>query len=144
VYADPNPGERGGLGKVFGLIVLVELLVVGAAGFFGWDWWIAALGILASIIWYEVYSGRILSNQLKLGRMPFVFRVVAQATAWNVAAWLLGCGLTLLFWISNRGTNGGRTGVVARKVKWNSGTRISELEKYFGADACLFQSVVAY
>jgi hypothetical protein len=82
---------------MFGLIVLVELLVVGVAGFFGWDWWIAALGILASIICYDAYSGRILSAQIKLGRIPFVFRVVAQAASWNVAAWLLGYGLSLLF-----------------------------------------------
>jgi hypothetical protein len=86
-----------GTEKMFGLIVLVEFLVVGAAGFFGWDWWIAALGILASIIWYEVYSGRILSAQMKLGSMPFVFRVIAQATVWNAAAWLLGDVLSLLF-----------------------------------------------
>jgi hypothetical protein len=97
VYADSNPGERGGLGKLFGLIVLVELLVIGAAGFFGWEWWIAAVGILASIIWYDVYSGRIFSSQIKLGQMAFIFRVVAQVSMWNAAAWLLGYGLSLLF-----------------------------------------------
>jgi hypothetical protein len=96
VYADSNPGERGGLGQVFGLVVLVELLVVGAAGFFDWDWWVAALGVVASIIWYDVYSGRSFSNQLKLRQMPFVFRIVAQVSIWNAAAWMLGSVLSLL------------------------------------------------
>jgi hypothetical protein len=42
---------------MFGLIVLVELLGVGAAAFFDWDWWVAGLGVAASIIWFDLYSG---------------------------------------------------------------------------------------
>jgi hypothetical protein len=82
---------------MFGLIVLIELLGVGAAGFFGWDWWVAGLGVLASIIWYEVYSDGILSEQFKEGKKSFVFRVAAQAAAWNGMAWALGWVLSLFF-----------------------------------------------
>jgi hypothetical protein len=81
---------------MFGLIVLVELLGVGAAAFFDWDWWVAGLGVAASIIWFDLYSGGSLSDQFKVGSMSFVFRVVGQATGLNAMAWLLGCGLSVL------------------------------------------------